>query len=181
MPMKGCFVMVGRESEQNPARRGPRRLDRWLGVGLGLSALLLLLGWLLPVMTVETFFVFDDRVTIAGALFTLLQEGERLLFGIVFLFTVIFPVAKLTLAYLAWHRLSRQRGSLGDTVGWIEQLGKWSMLDVFVVALLVVVLKLSIFSDVTVEAGLYIFAAAVVCSMLTVRRIVQLGREAGVS
>ncbi len=170
--------MIARENEKQSTSRAPTRLDRWLGVGLGFSGLLLLLGWLLPVMTVETFYVFDDRVTIAGALFTLLQEGERLLFGIVFLFTVIFPVAKLTLAYLAWHQLNRQRGSLGDTVGWIEQLGKWSMLDVFVVALLVVVLKLSILSDVTVEIGLFIFAAAVVCSMLTVRRIVQLGREA---
>ena len=174
--------MVERENSEQGARASAAlgvttHLDRWLGVGLGFSCLLLLLGWLLPVMTVETFYFFDDRVTIAGALFTLLQEGEALLFCIVFVFTVIFPVAKLTLACLAWHQLVTQRGSVGSTVGRIEQLGKWSMLDVFVVALLVVVLKLSIFSDVTVEAGLYIFAAAVVCSMLTVRRIVHLGRE----
>ena len=77
--------MIARENEKQSTSRAPTRLDRWLGVGLGFSGLLLLLGWLLPVMTVETFYVFDDRVTIAGALFTLLQEGERLLFGIVFI------------------------------------------------------------------------------------------------
>ena len=60
------------QDEARPPANGG--FDRWLGAGLALCALLLLLGWTLPVMTVETFYVFEDRVTIAGALAILFQE-----------------------------------------------------------------------------------------------------------
>jgi paraquat-inducible protein A len=54
------------------------------------------------------------------------------------------------------------------------------MLDVFVVALIVVIVKISLISDVTIHAGLYIFCAAVVLSMLAVWRITRLAhRETG--
>ena len=148
-----------------------------LGLCLAFSALLLLLGWTLPVMTVETFFVFKDRVTIAGALRTLILESELALFVIVFLFTVAFPSAKLGFAYLAWRHLNNPAHRLHRTVTLIEQIGKWSMLDVFAMALLVVVLKLSLLSDVTVEIGLYVFFAAVLGSILTVRRIMVLAQR----
>lgn len=158
-------------------RKGLNGLDRLLGLSLAFTGLLLVLGWTLPVMTVETFFIFEDRVTIAGALRTLVEEGEIALFAIVLLFTVVFPVTKISLAYLAWRFLHQPDHSLHRTVAWIEQLGRWSMLDVFVIALFVVVLKLSLLSDVVVEIGLYVFAAAVIGSMITVRRIVVLARR----
>lgn len=53
------------------------------------------------------------------------------------------------------------------------------MLDVFVVALVVVVIKLSLISDVSVHVGVYVFAAAVLLSMPAVRRVaVMAGRAA---
>ena len=91
----------GHASTNASARNALNRFDRLLGLCLVFTGLLLVLGWTLPVMTVETFFIFEDRVTIAGALQTLLEEGEVALFVIVLLFTVIFPVAKLSLAYWA--------------------------------------------------------------------------------
>ncbi len=146
-------------------------LDRLLGLALALAGLLLTFGWTLPVMTVETFYLFEDQITILGALGILFREGELLLFFLIGLFTVIFPVAKLVLAYWLWWRLGRSLPSGSKLPAWIETLGKWSMLDVFVVALLIVVLKLSLLSDVTVEPGLYVFAIGVIASMATVQRI----------
>ncbi len=55
------------------------------------------------------------------------------------------------------------------------------MLDVFVVALLVVTIKLGILADVEVHAGVYFFAAAVLASMaasLLMSRLVHPGAEA---
>ena len=164
-------------SSSRSGHRALNGLDRLLGLLLAFTGLLLVLGWTLPVMTVETFFIFEDRITIAGALRTLVEEGEIALFAIVLLFTVIFPVTKISLAYLAWRFLHQPDHLLHRTVAWIEHFGKWSMLDVFVVALFVVVLKLSLLSDVVVEIGLYVFAAAVIGSMITVRRIVILARH----
>lgn len=152
-------------------------LDRFLGAGLAISGFLLVLGWLLPVMTVETLYIFEDRISIMGALITLLEAGELPLFAVILLFTVVFPLAKLCLAYAAWHAMARAQDLGGSRIGWIEGLGKWSMLDVFAAALMIVVLKLSAVSDVSIEGGLYVFIAAVILSMLFVRRIVKLGRR----
>ncbi len=174
--------------EQDPQAEGPatatpwRRalsfFDSWLGLWLLLSAVLLVAGWLLPVMTINTLIVFYNEVSILGGIVQLLQTGDYLLFAIVLIFTVIVPIAKLGVAFWAWRRLHLPHGTLPVALRWVEAFGKWSMLDVFVVALLVVVLKISLVSNVTVHLGLYVFAAAVLLSIVTVGRLVALARAA---
>ena len=63
-------------------------------------------------------------------------------------------------------------------LGWLETIGRWSMLDVFMVVLTIVAVEVSIISNVTTHAGLYVFTAAVVLSMAGVRRLVVLARGA---
>ena len=53
----------------------------------------------------------------------------------------------------------------------VSVLGKWSMLDVFVVAILVVTIKLGILLNIETHAGIFIFAFAVLGSMLLTHRI----------
>lgn len=159
------------------ARKLAARFDRHHGLWLLVSAALLVAGWLLPVMTVEQLFILSDQVSILSAIILLYEEGEYGLFGIVFLFTVIFPVAKLALAFLLWRRLRKPSPRLARLVGRVEAVGRWSMLDVFVVALFVVVVRLSSLSDVTIHAGLYVFAAAVTLSIIVVRRVAVLARR----
>ncbi|MEE9447898.1 MAG: paraquat-inducible protein A, partial [Arenicellales bacterium] len=48
---------------------------------------------------------------------------------------------------------------------WIQKLGKWSMLDVFVVAVLVVAVKLRAIAEVQMHYGLYAFAVSVLLTM----------------
>ncbi len=164
--------------DQNFSLPAPRRgIDRYLGLLLAASIALLLLGWLLPVMTVRTLLVFYDEVSILTGILRLLESGDILLFLLIALFTVVFPVAKLALAFIAWRRLVAVSPHLRRTLGWVETLGKWSMLDVFVVALLVVVIKVSMVSDVQVHVGLYVFATAALLSMFTVRRVVRLAQD----
>jgi paraquat-inducible protein A len=63
-------------------------------------------------------------------------------------------------------------------LGWLETFGRCSMLDVFMVVLTIVAVEVSIISDVTTHAGLYVFTAAVVLSMAVIRRLVVLARRA---
>ena len=59
-----------------------------------------------------------------------------------------------------------KKGSILDkSLTLIETLGKWSMLDVFVVALLLVSLKLGALAKVEVHYGLYFFTASVILTM----------------
>ena len=154
-----------------------RGLDRLLGLLLLAAAAALLAGWLLPVMTVRTLLVFYDEVSILTGAFRLLESGDIALFAIIVLFTVVLPVGKLTVAWLAWAWLRVDDARVRRLLGWIETIGRWSMLDVFVAAMLVVVIKLSLISDVEIHAGLYVFIAAVVLSMVAVRRIATLAHR----
>ncbi len=154
-----------------------RGLDRFLGLLLLAAAAALLAGWLLPVMTIRTLYVFYDEVSILTGTFRLLDSGDYLLFGLIGLFTVVLPVGKLVFAYLVWNHLKVADPRVRRTLGWVETIGRWSMLDVFVVAILVVVIKLSMVSDVEVHTGLYVFVLAVVLSMVAVRRIATLAHR----
>jgi paraquat-inducible protein A len=95
--------------------------------------------------------------------------GDRDLFvgGVILVFSVIFPAAKLVTLGLSFRA---DQGSAERHLGWLEQLGKWSMLDVFVIAALVVCFKgFPGGSHVEVEWGIYVFAASVVLSMFATR------------
>ncbi len=93
-------------------------------------------------------------------------------------FTVAFPALKMLVALTLWYGADTRGPDLAGLLGWLETFGRWSMLDVFVVALTIVAIQISIVSDVTTHAGLYVFTAAVVLSMAGVRRLVILARRA---
>lgn len=154
-----------------------RGVDRLLGLLLLAAAAALLAGWLLPVMTVRTLLVFYDEVSILSGAFRLLESGDYAIFLLIVLFTVVLPVGKLAVAWLAWAWLRVDDIRVRRLLGWIEAIGRWSMLDVFVAAMLVVVIKLSLISDVEIHAGLYVFIAAVILSMVAVRRIATLAHR----
>jgi uncharacterized paraquat-inducible protein A len=82
-------------------------------------------------------------------------------------FTIVFPVSKyFGLAYVIWGRNDSVRLR---SLRWIKNLGQWSMGDVFVVALLVVILRINTLATslhVEPRPGLYVFAASVITSMV---------------
>jgi paraquat-inducible protein A len=84
---------------------------------------------------------------------------------VVLLFSVVFPIWKLGVYFMATAR--RARGlDTGASVRWVNQLGKWSMLDVFVLAVLVVAIKgLPGGSRVAIEWGAAAFCASVLLSI----------------
>ena len=151
--------------------RGP---DRWLGPLVVAAAGLLVLAWFLPLMTVERFIWWREDLSIAESIFALAREGEYGLFAVLFVFSVLFPAAKLIVCFAFLYRVDATDRRLRRWLAWVDAFGRWSMLDVFVVALAVVAIKISVVSDVVVHAGVYVFIAAVVLSMLAVRRITTL-------
>lgn len=114
-----------------------------------------------PVLRIEKFWFFENVVSILSGTRTLLAEGEVFLGGVVLVFSIVFPVVKnlLLIALLHFHAwLAPYAKTLVHVVA---VLGKWSMLDVFLVALLVSSVKLGALAEAEVRSGLYWFASSI--------------------
>ena len=150
-----------------------------LQVLLVVASVLLGVGLFAPCMTLQPSFGnltwlarLIDPGLLAPTTFSLLG-GIRLLFAggnlfigmVVLIFSVVFPLWKLGVYWVGTARLARGQ-KLGASVRWVNQLGKWSMLDVFVLAVLVVAVKgLPGGSRVAIEWGAAAFCASVLLSI----------------
>ncbi len=177
------------DSSRTPARptsvRHPRSLaatargpDRLLGLFFLAVSALLIAGWTLPIMTVHKLVFFAEKISILEGAAELWDSENYVLGAVVVVFSVVFPSLKMLVALTLWYGADARGPDLARLLGWLETFGRWSMLDVFVVALTIVAIEVSIISEVTTHAGLYVFTAAVVLSMAGVRRLVVLARRA---
>ncbi|MEO7065876.1 MAG: paraquat-inducible protein A [Rhodanobacter sp.] len=124
---------------------------------------------LVPIMRTASLNDIDDNTIISGVV-ELWNKGSPGLAVIVFSASIVVPVSKfLALGTLlitsqrhsAWA--PRQRAKLYRVV---ELIGYWSMLDVFVVALLTALVRFSVLSRVEPLPGVIFFGLTVVLTML---------------
>ena len=111
-----------------------------LGLGLFLPALTITLDTR-AVTTLGTIEgkVLDDTRSILGTIRELYDDDKRLVAGLIFLFSVIVPAAKGALVLLA---LCRQHAASSSRLAeFVRRIGKWSMADVMVVAVLLAFLS----------------------------------------
>lgn len=148
--------------------RKPRSLQRTTAF-LVAAVLLYIPANLLPVMTTVSVFGPYNH-TLLGGIAELWLSGSTGLAAIVFIASIIVPVFKIAaLAMLVWtagHASCWRQQARAKLYRLIENVGHWSMLDVFVVVLLVGMVHFGAFASVRPEAGLLAFGAVVVLTML---------------
>ena len=135
----------------------------WLQGLLLLSLSLLIWGIFSPLLQLRQFWFFSANTSLASAIQELFQHGEWLLGIIILLFSVVFPIGKNLLSIWA---LALPKTKQARWLNRLALLGKWSMLDVFIVALVVVAAKLGLIIDATVQYGLYLLVAATLLSLI---------------
>ena len=114
----------------------------------------------------------SNTVSLASGLLQLLSDGHLFLFLIIFLFSIAFPTAKLFLLYRLWYQPLNPTAATKLT-HFLAVTGKWSMLDVLVVGMLVVILKLRDLVTVTVDFGVFFFATSVILTMIATSRVLK--------
>ena len=124
---------------------------------------------LLPIMETSSLFGAQRDTILSGVVF-LWHSGSRDLALIVFVASVVVPLSKLfalTWLLLAVRQRPLQR-PLAKTRLYraVELVGKWSMLDIYVVALLAAVVKFQSLANVTAAPGAVAFGAVVILTML---------------
>lgn len=124
------------------------------------SLVLLVTGATTPLLTTERFYFFSNTFSLASGLRQLVANDQFLIAFVIGLFSLCVPVVKAVVIWLASSNGSTHRRlpALAD------RFGKWSMLEVFVAALLIVALKLGPVVDATLHYAAYLLAASVLLS-----------------
>lgn len=134
----------------------------------------LAVGLVSPIITLEKFVFLENTFSVLSGILQLLNEGQWFLFILISGFSVILPAVKLMLLSLLVSANASSLESMQKYLHWMHVYGKWSMLDVFVVAILVVSVKLGVMANVQMRFGLYFFAASVLLTMFVTARVVAL-------
>jgi len=135
----------------------------------------LVLGLITPILMVtihkEVEYLGDivlsfESKGVIGSIVKLFESGDMVVAMVILLFSVVVPVLKV-LSLLVVSLLMESRFAHG-LIRFFKMIGKWSMVDVFVVAVFLVYLTANKgdISRAEVEMGLYFFLAYVIVSML---------------
>ncbi|MFB3077462.1 MAG: paraquat-inducible protein A [Lysobacterales bacterium] len=133
------------------------------------SAMLYVPANFLPI-TYNRFLGKESESTILGGVVTLWEHGDKPIAVVIFVASVLVPLGKMTV--LAWLCLSVQMGSnfaltqKTKLYRAAEFVGRWSMIDVFVVAILVALIQLGNIMTVRPGVAAVAFAGMVVTTML---------------
>ena len=124
---------------------------------------------MLPIMHTESIFGSQSDTILSGIVF-LWRTGSWPIAIIVFVASILVPLLKmlaLLAILIAVHRgVRRHCEDLGRLYRLLELVGRWSMLDVYVVAILVSLVQLQLLASVTPDKGAVAFGAVVVLTML---------------
>lgn len=152
-------------------RRKPRSLSRTLALLLAASILYGPAN-LLPILETSSP-LGSQRDTIMSGVVYLWTSGAWPLAVLIFVASIFIPLAKLlALAVLLfsvhrrWRRARLQRARLYRLV---ERVGRWSMTDIFVAAIVSTLVQLRGVATITVGPGAPAFGAVVVLTLLATR------------
>lgn len=140
---------------------------------IGTAIALLALGLNLPLFHVTQMVFWRSDYSVLTGVVDLARQKEYFLAGIIFIFSVVFPIVKLFALSQVWlKKLSQEERE--KMLRWLGLLGRWSMLDVLLLALTILAVKMQAVAKVEARIGVYIFCAAIALSMLATTRVEML-------
>lgn len=123
-----------------------------------------------PMLETRTLFMRSDDTIIAGAI-KLAEHGSIGVALIILIASVGIPLAKFfAIAYLALsvrQGASMSKGGRQGVYEIVEYIGRWSMIDVFVVAILASLVQLNVVASIVPGPASLAFALSVIFTMLS--------------
>lgn len=134
----------------------------------------LIAGVLVPVFSVTFgWWVFSKEIeySIIDSIIRLWEEGEQTIGAVIFAFSVIFPGIKILILGYLYFGDFRKPNKRRPYLVVMDNITKWSMVDVFVVALLIVIVSEERFALANAGRGIFVFAASIVLSALALIQV----------
>jgi len=153
-----------------PDRRCLQAVWAWLAAGL----IFYIPANLLPMLKTQTFagLAGSAEATILGGVLELMRYGNWGVAGIIFLASIVVPIGKFIA--IAWLALVAGRPASAEDAHQrlrvfevVEFIGRWSMIDVFVVAILSALVQLGFVASIHPGPAAVSFALSVAFTMLS--------------
>ncbi len=145
-----------------------------ISLALTICAILLYIpAMIYPIMEVTRFGV-KAQSTILGGVISFLEHGSYFIAGVIFIASVVIPMIKLVgLLFIFTSlkvnvKMSNNRKIL--IFKFIEAIGKWSMIDIYVVALLASIVQLDEIFNIKGGIAATSFALMVILTMIAANR-----------
>ncbi|AZD57057.1 paraquat-inducible protein A [Pseudomonas chlororaphis] len=133
------------------------------------AAILYIPANVLPIMTVTSLGQGDPSTIMSGVI-VLVQHGMIPIAAVVFIASILVPTFKLVGIALLLFSVQRHQPLSARQRIWmyrfIEFIGRWSMLDIFVIAILVAVVNFGRLASIEANLGAVAFASVVILTML---------------
>jgi paraquat-inducible protein A len=124
------------------------------------------LGVILPTIRFTTIYVWTNEHSIATIIWALFESQEYFLGVVLFLFSVLFPFLKLFYLLTLVTSPDIPPEFRKKSIATMEWLGRYSMTDVMVLALMIFYVNSSGYTEARVLPGVYFFAASAIITML---------------
>ncbi len=131
-----------------------------------LATVFFALGIILPVIRFTTIYVWTNEHSIATIIWALFENEEYFLTVVLFLFSIFFPFLKLFYLLTLVTSPDIPPEFRKKSISTMEWLGRYSMTDVMVLALMIFYVNSSGYTEATVQPGVYFFAASAIITML---------------
>jgi len=141
---------------------------------LVITLLLFIAGVSLPILTITKLLVVSNEVSIVTGLLQLFEEQQYFIFVVIFLFSIVLPLLKLYYLFLLSAKKAVDNQAYSKYLHLMHRYGRWSMLDVFVIAILIMTVKLGALASVEIELGMFYFTTAVILLMIITSVMVKL-------
>ncbi len=123
------------------------------------------LGIILPAIKFTTVFVWKNEHSILSIIWALYTNEEFFLCAVIFTFSVLFPFLKLLYLLTLVTSPDMPHEFRVRSIAAMEWLGRYSMTDVMVLALIIFYVNSLGYSEARVEPGIYFFAASTLITM----------------
>ncbi|MBC8202672.1 MAG: paraquat-inducible protein A [Planctomycetes bacterium] len=135
-----------------------------------------ILGLILPFLELDK--AFSDKIIYSlPHSVHLMWESKLYIISILILsFSIIFPFVKLFSLFAAWF-LPWKSTTRATFLHWIELLGKWSYMDIFVVILLLALTNNQTMISSKIHSGVYFFIGAITLSMFVSQMVLGMARK----
>jgi paraquat-inducible protein A len=130
-----------------------------------LATVFFALGVMLPAIRFTTVYVWTNQHSVATIIWALYKNEELFLCFVIFMFSIFFPFMKLFYLLTLVTTPDMPHEFRARSISVMEWLGRYSMTDVMVLALMIFYINASGYSEAWVLPGVYFFAASALMTM----------------